>query len=70
MLLLLQVLLLVLLLQVLLLVLLLQVLLLVLLLVLQVLLVLPEAAPWFAGACVAGSLFHSLTYCDVLGVEC
>lgn len=38
--------------------------------VLQVLLVLPEAAPWFAGACVAGSLFHSLTYCDVWSVEC
>ena len=38
--------------------------------VLQVLLVLPEAAPWFAGACVAGSLFHSLTYCDAWSVEC
>lgn len=35
-------------------------------LVLQVLLVLPEAALWFVGACVAGSLFRFLTYCDVL----
>jgi hypothetical protein len=34
--------------------------------VLQVLLVLPEVAPWFVGACVAGSLFRFLTYCDVL----
>jgi hypothetical protein len=30
-------------------------------LVLLVLLVLPEVAPWFVGACVAGSLFRFLT---------
>ena len=42
------------------------VLVLVLVLVLQVRLMLPEAAPWFVGAFVAGNLFHSLTYCDVL----